>query len=115
MTEKEKDEEREEILRQVNGDDFEKKFNDIAEAYQQGKKDAQKWIPVTDGLPKKPGVKSYEHVRCLCFVPRWGQVILEWNCEHNVWDDEDGDDCSSYNHDVTHYRILGPDPLPEKP
>jgi hypothetical protein len=75
-----------------------------------GEQCSPKWTKVIDGLPKKPGRRDYEHVRCLVFVPAWGQMVLEWNCEHLCWDDESGDDVSTYNNQVTHWQELSHDP-----
>lgn len=47
--------------------------------------------PAIDGLPEKPGLKSYEQIPCLVKL-NGDFAILVWNCEHNCWDDEDGDD-----------------------
>lgn len=58
-----------------------------------------------DGLPPKPGVKNYEQIPCL--VIRNGDYqILVWNCEHNCWDDESGDDYECDPLDVDHYIPL---------
>lgn len=73
------------------------------------------WISVKERLPEKPGKKSYEHVHALAFVPRWGLMILAWNCEHEVWDSEDGDDVSRYNDEVTHWMPLPESPKAEQP
>ncbi|MCE7073715.1 hypothetical protein LZG74_25630 [Dyadobacter sp. CY327] len=53
----------------------------------------QTWIQInsTDDLPKKPGLLNYEQIDCYVFHD--GQVKeLCWNCEHECWDDRDGDD-----------------------
>lgn len=71
--------------------------------YEEGKADAQAWIPVEERLPEKPGLKGYEHVECWCYVPKIGVIKLAWNCEHECWDREDFDDVSSYNSRVTHW------------
>jgi hypothetical protein len=55
--------------------------------------DERKWktIKTIDDLPKKPGLAPYEQIDCL--ILHKGEVkIRVWNCEHGVWDDEDGDD-----------------------
>jgi len=65
------------------------------------------WISVKEKQhPDKPDKESYEHVYCLVFVPRYGQMILAWNCEHLCWDSEDGDDVSRYNEQVTYWMEL---------
>ena len=67
----------------------------------------QPWIPVSKGLPKKPGLHSYEHVPCAVAVKHSPvPVLLLWNCEHLCWDDSEGDDISPLRDDVTHYIIL---------
>lgn len=70
------------------------------------------WIPTKEQLPKKPGIKGYEHVMCLVTVQQPNRApsvhILAWNCEHLCWDDEDGDDYSSFHPYVTAWK-----PLPE--
>lgn len=67
------------------------------------------WVPTTDRLPEKPGIDSYEHVRCLIVVN--GEIeIGMWNCEHLCWDDDEGDD---YRYDpYTPTRWM---PLPAPP
>jgi hypothetical protein len=67
---------------------------------------ANSWTRVDESLPKKPSVRDYEHVGCNVFIPRHGVTILMWNCEHECWDDESGDDVSRYNEQVTHWREL---------
>lgn len=67
------------------------------------------WISVKERLPEKPGKESYEHVPCLV-NSGWGIHILLWNCEHLCWDQEDGDDISDADQEVTHWM-----PLPEPP
>ena len=70
------------------------------------------WIPTTDKLhPNKPGLRPYEQVPCL--IVRNREILLrQWNCEHLVWDTEDGDDfyCEA-NKDVTHWMTLPPLPF----
>lgn len=51
------------------------------------------WIKIStlDDLPKKPGLRTYEQIDCLIVYE--GRVLRRmWNCEHRVWDDQDGDD-----------------------
>ena len=44
-------------------------------------------------LPKKPNIERYEQIPCLIVrKDRRYYEILQWNCEHLVWDGEDGDD-----------------------
>lgn len=74
-------------------------------------KEANEWVSVEERLPKKPGLRSYEHVDCWCFVPSNGVLKLAWNCEHECWDSEDYDDVSRHNSEVTHWmecRIPAP-------
>lgn len=60
-------------------------------------------------LPKKPGLKNYEHVRCLIFVNgKW--KIGMWNCEHLCWDDDDGDDFRYHPTEPTYWTHLPPNP-----
>lgn len=72
------------------------------------------WIKSSDKLhPDKPGIDRYEQV--LCLIVRNGETLIrQWNCEHLVWDTEDGDDFYCTAEDVTHwmpvplYRITAP-------
>ena len=70
------------------------------------------WIPTTDKLhPDKPGQRPYEQVPCL--IVRNREILLrQWNCQHLVWDTEDGDDfyCEANKH-VTHWMTLPPLPF----
>lgn len=68
------------------------------------------WTSVKDKLhPDKPGLDQYEHVACL--VVYNGEILLrKWNCEHLVWDTEDGDDFFCKAEDITHWM-----PLPQRP
>lgn len=65
-----------------------------------------KWIPTTEKLhPEKPGKRPYEQVPCL--IMKNGRILLrQWNCEHLVWDDEDGDDFFCEAKEVTHWMLL---------
>ena len=50
-----------------------------------------RWRKPEDELPKKPGLKNYEQIRCL--IKRNGEIEISiWNCEHICWDDDEGDD-----------------------
>jgi hypothetical protein len=66
-----------------------------------------KWIRITgrEDLPKKPGKRSYEYVDCLIFHE--GEVKQRpWNCEHECWDDESGDDFYCDALAPTHYAVI---------
>jgi hypothetical protein len=56
------------------------------------------WNKTVDGLPKKPGLKSYEYVECLILKKDGDIEIGMWNCEHECWDDEE---CDDYRYDPT--------------
>lgn len=70
------------------------------------------WIPTTDKLhPEKPGKRPYEQVPCL--IVRNREILSrQWNCQHLVWDTEDGDDfyCEA-DENVTHWMLLPPLPF----
>ena len=68
------------------------------------------WIATTDKLhPDKPGQRQYEQIPCL--IVRNREILLrQWNCEHLVWDGEDGDDFYCKAEDVTHWMPLPPMP-----
>jgi hypothetical protein len=69
------------------------------------------WIKTSERLPIKPGKRSYEHVDCLVVFK--GQVFARpWNCEHECWDDEDGDDHWAEALEVTHWMPIPPLPTP---
>jgi hypothetical protein len=64
------------------------------------------WISTKDKLhPDKPGLKPYEQVACLV-VYKCEVFIRLWNCEHLVWDDEDGDDYFCSAEDVSYWMLL---------
>lgn len=64
------------------------------------------WISTQDKLhPDKPGLKPYEQVPCLVVYKREVFIRL-WNCEHFVWDDEDGDDYFCSAEEITHWMLL---------
>lgn len=69
----------------------------------------QGWIETSERLPEKPGIERYEHVRCLIMVRGCIEIGM-WNCEHLVWDDDEGDDFRYNPKEPTHWR-----PLPEPP
>jgi hypothetical protein len=68
------------------------------------------WIATAEKLhPEKPGVQRYEQIPCL--VVHHGEVLIrQWNCEHLVWDTEDGDDFFCEASAVEYWM-----PLPETP
>ena len=68
------------------------------------------WIPTTEKPhPDKPGLARYEQIPCL--VVYHGEIcIRQWNCEHLVWDEEDGDDFCCKADEVTHWMPLPPMP-----
>lgn len=68
------------------------------------------WIATTEKLhPDKPGIVPYEQIACL--IVKDGEIMLRlWNCEHLVWDGEDGDDFYCTAESVTHWM-----PLPNLP
>lgn len=53
-----------------------------------------KWTSTKEKLhPDKPGLRDYELLECLV-IPKRGHIqMCCWNCEHEVWDDAEGDDC----------------------
>lgn len=64
------------------------------------------WVKINSmaDLPKKPGLRSYEQVDCLIVYK--GRVLHRmWNCEHEVWDDEDGDDYFCDALAPSHYMV----------
>ena len=68
------------------------------------------WIPTAEKQhPDKPGLARYEQIPCL--VVYHGEIcIRQWNCEHLVWDREDGDDFCCRADEVTHWMPLPPMP-----
>lgn len=70
----------------------------------------KEWTAATDKLhPEKPGLSRYEQVPCL--IVRNREILIRlWNCEHQVWDTEDGDDFYCEAKDVSHWM-----PLPDLP
>lgn len=56
-------------------------------------------------MPAKPGFDRYEYVECLILYR--GEVINRpWNCEHQVFDDEERDDHFCEWNEVQAYRSL---------
>ncbi len=56
-------------------------------------------------MPEKPGKEAYEYVECL--VLHRGEVKMRpWNCEHQVFDDEEQDDFYCEWHEVGAYLDL---------
>lgn len=70
---------------------------------------SDEWIKTSERLPEKPGKASYEHVECLIVVNGLVKPGL-WNCEHECWDDADGDDFLYDAFKPTHWQ-----PLPSPP
>ena len=68
------------------------------------------WISTSDKLhPDKPGLENYEQI--LCLIVRNREVLLrQWNCEHLVWDREDGDDFFCEASEVTLWMPVPPLP-----
>lgn len=60
-------------------------------------------------LPEKPGLRSYEYVKCLIFVNGSWEIGM-WNCEHLCWDDDECDDFRYHPHEPTHWSPLPPPP-----
>jgi hypothetical protein len=58
-----------------------------------------------DCLPEKPGLINYELIRCLIFVKGEWEISM-WNCEHDCWDDEEGDDFRYDPLTPTHWAAL---------
>ncbi|WP_198352363.1 hypothetical protein [Sphingomonas sp. MA1305] len=59
-------------------------------------------------MPAKPGVYHYEYVDCLVLYK--GELCLRpWNCEHQVFDDENRDDHFCDWDQVEAYRSLSGD------
>lgn len=70
-----------------------------AAALASARDDAPQWHKTTDGLPKKPGLLPYEQIECMIWLPNGDIEVALWNCEHECWDDEHGDD---YRYDPCH-------------
>ena len=49
------------------------------------------WIKTSESLPKRKADVGYSQVPCLVYF-RKQITILQFNHEHQCWDDEDGDD-----------------------
>lgn len=73
------------------------------------------WISVDERLhPEAPGLKRYEQIPCLIIKGR--EVLIRvWNCQHLVWDDEDGDDFYCAARDITHWMPLPAPPIEAVP
>lgn len=74
----------------------------------------ENWILTKDKEhPDKPGKDCYEQIPCLVLYK--GKILLrQWNCEHRVWDTEDGDDFFCNTSEVTQWMVL-PEPKKEIP
>ena len=84
-------------------------------------KEESRWIKTSDKLPLRDDRKSYSQVPCLCVkryeykrgesVNTYYQVqILQFNHEHECWDQEDGDDFDCSIDKVIYWM-----PIPECP
>lgn len=78
------------------------------------------WISTSDKLPPRNENKNYSQVPCLCNKRyEWKRnersgvyyqiQILQFNHEHECWDNEDGDDYNCDINTVTHWMLL-PEP-----
>ena len=65
-----------------------------------------RWNKTADGLPKKPGKRRYEQIECLIMLPNGYIEISAWNCEHEVWDDAEGDDFLYDQNHPTHWIAI---------
>jgi len=64
-----------------------------------------RWNDPKDGMPIKPGLKSYEYVDCL--IVKTGDVLIRpWNCEHLCFDDESYDDHDCDASEITAWAHL---------
>ena len=79
------------------------------------------WIATSEQLPPREENKRCSQVPCLCYKKyEWQRKetsgvyfqiqILQFNHEHECWDDEDGDDYNCSIETVTHWM-----PLPSPP
>jgi len=72
------------------------------------------WISTADKKhPDKAGIERYEQI--LCLVVHGGNILLrQWNCEHLVWDTEDGDDYFCNADDVSYWMPCPALPQPKE-
>ncbi|RWR30485.1 hypothetical protein D2T29_12505 [Sinirhodobacter populi] len=70
--------------------------------------DIYHWTKTSDSLPRKPGIRDYEQIECLIRLPNGDIEISVWNCEHEVWDDSEGDDYRYDSDYPTHWLDLAP-------
>lgn len=68
------------------------------------------WIPTTDHFPSNPSPLNQESIPCLAIYKNTC-LILQWNPNVSVWDDEQGSDYFCLPLDVTHWINL-PSPPP---
>ncbi|HTN41507.1 MAG TPA: hypothetical protein VLZ84_10175 [Asticcacaulis sp.] len=75
----------------------------------------EEWISPRDRLPEKPGLHSYEYVDC--WIVFKGRVLMRpFNCEHQVFDDEERDDFFCDPKDVEWWAPFpAPPPMPANP
>lgn len=65
------------------------------------------WISTKNKLhPDKPGINNYEQIECLVITKRGRLQMLVWNCEHEVWDDELGDDFELHADQVDWWMVI---------
>jgi hypothetical protein len=65
------------------------------------------WVKIDkeEDLPEKPGKERYEVIACL--IMHKDEVKLRmWNCEHRVWDDDEGDDFFCAALEPSHYAVI---------
>jgi len=64
------------------------------------------WIKITSphDLPLKTQA-AYQQIECL-ILHKDNVLLRVWNCEHEVWDDENGDDFFCEATDPSHYMVI---------
>lgn len=70
------------------------------------------WKATKEGLPEKSGKLNYEQIPCLVISKDVGITMLVWNCEHECWDDESGDDYECDALSVSYYLPLSEIQIP---
>jgi hypothetical protein len=71
------------------------------------------WTSTKDKFPEKPGKARYEQIPCLVVRKGWVELLV-WNCEHECWDDAEGDDYECDKFAVSHWMFLPPPPKLEE-